>query len=122
MAVDWKGAAPLIALLFAIAALIAASGGTAVIFNSFVGAIVVAALWLLIIPLINQVAGKKQANVWFIRAAAFAIFAAAFTLVPAMIQGPTSAVGTWPEIIAQVGFIFSWIFGFIGALSLLGKK
>ncbi len=116
MAVEWKGSFPLIMLLFAVAA-VSFSGLS--VTGGFVGSVITAVAWFLLIPVMSSAGVTKEANPWFVRAAAFALFAASFVLL----QGTFIDVREWSGWLVQVGLILSWLMAFIGSLvALSGTK
>ena len=113
-AIDWKGALPLMVLLFVVAILEMEGIVTG---EGFVGLIVLAALVLLVLPVLNSAGiSAKAVNAWFVRAAILFVLAAAFTIVPMMINA-----GSWADYVSSIAVIFAWLMLFIGSLVALAN-
>lgn len=113
-AIDWKGAMPFMVLLFVIAILEMQGIVTG---EGFVGLVVLAALVLLLLPVLNAAGiAAKASNVWFLRAAVLFVLAAAFTIVPSLINP-----GFWADYVASIAVIIAWLMLVIGSLVALGN-
>ncbi|MBI5148219.1 hypothetical protein HZA33_00905 [Candidatus Pacearchaeota archaeon] len=114
-AIDWKGAMPVMVLLFVIAVL--AMQGI-LIGEGFVGLAVLSALIILLLPVLNNAGiSAKQANIWFVRAAVFLMLAAAFTIVPDL----SESITTVAMYITNIAIILAWLMLFIGSLVALAN-
>ena len=112
-AIDWKGALPFMVLLFVIAALEMQGVVTG---QGFVGLIALAALILLILPLLNSSGiSAKTLNNWFIRAAILLIVGASFTVIPYF----NDVVSNIANILASIAIVLAWLMLLIGSLNAL---
>ena len=110
-AIDWKGALPFMVLLFVVAVLEMQGIITG---EGFVGLTALAALVLLILPLLNSSGiPAKTINLWFVRAAILFILAASFTVV--MSIGSDKIVST-AYILTSIAIGLAWLMLFIGSL------
>ena len=115
MAFDWKDTLPLLILFFVLALLNWAGIGM----TGFVGAILIAAFWFFMVPILSALKFDKAVDGWFKKAGIWALFAASF----ALISGTFISTGTyaWATWLVQIGYILSWIFALIGSIIALGK-
>ena len=112
MTVDWKGALPLIMLLFAVGAM---GYGNVDVTGGVFGALVAAVAFLLLVPVLAGAGVSKDAQAWFVKAGAFGLAAAAFI----MVSGNVVDVGGFSGILAELGIALSALMALIGALTAL---
>lgn len=115
---EWKGAAPLLALLFAVAAFTWAGVPVA----GFWGYVTIAAAWLLVVPVLSTIGIGKEVNKWFVSAGAFGLFSASFALLTGLTSSLAVFSQKWAVVLVDIGLILSWITALIGSLTVVSKS
>ena len=109
MTVSCKGSIPILVWFLVYAVLKWAKVET----TGYLGGLVIAVGWLLLIPLLLEAGVSKTSCQWIQKAGVWAVFSAAFGLVALTLLKNT---GSWYTWVTDFGLLASGFFAFIGAL------
>jgi len=109
MTISCKGSIPLLAWFLVFAVLNWAKVET----TGYLGGLLVAVGWFLLIPLLLDAGVSKTAGQWIQKAGVWGVFSAAFGLVALTLLKNT---GSWYTWVIDFGLLASGFFAFIGAL------